>query len=53
MCIRDRQSNFVLSRFSDEELLELTHLKETVNKLIISFVMSGISITMNTYNLKN
>ena len=50
---KGQQSNFVLSRFSDEELLELTHLKETVNELIISFVMSGISITMNTYNLKN
>lgn len=50
---KGQQSNFVLSRFSDEELLKLTDLKETVNELIISFVMSGISITMNTYNLKN
>lgn len=50
---KGQQSNFVLSRFSDEELLKLTELKETVNELIISFVMSGISITMNTYNLKN
>ena len=50
---KGQQSNFVLSKFSDEELLKLTQLKETVNELIISFVMSGISITMNTYNLKN
>ena len=50
---KGQQSNFVLSRFSDEELLKLTELKQTVNELIISFVMSGISITMNTYNLKN
>ena len=50
---KGQQSNFVLSKFSDEELLKLTELKETVNELIISFVMSGISITMNTYNLKN
>ncbi|MDC1491985.1 aminoacyl-tRNA hydrolase [Flavobacteriaceae bacterium] len=50
---KGQQSNFVLSKFSDDELLELTKLKEIVNGLIISFVMSGISITMNTYNLKN
>lgn len=50
---KGQQSNFVLSKFSDEELLKLTELKETVNELIISFVMSGISITMNRYNLKN
>ena len=50
---KGQQSNFVLSKFSDEELLKLTELKETINELIISFVMSGISITMNTYNLKN
>lgn len=50
---KGQQSNFVLSKFSDEELLKLNELKETVNELIISFVMSGISITMNTYNLKN
>ena len=50
---KGHQSNFVLSRFSDEELLQLDTIKETVSDLIYSFVMSGIPITMNTYNLKN
>ena len=50
---KGHQSNFVLSSFSDEELLDLKKLKETVSDLIFSFVMSGISITMNSYNLKN
>jgi PTH1 family peptidyl-tRNA hydrolase len=50
---KGQQSNFVLSRFSDKELLKLTQLKETINELIISFVMSGITIAMNTYNIKN
>ena len=50
---KGHQSNFVLSKFSDEELLQLDTIKETVSDLIYSFVMSGIPITMNTYNLKN
>jgi peptidyl-tRNA hydrolase len=43
----------VLSKFSNEELSDLKKLKETVSDLIFSFVMSGISLTMNSYNLKN
>ena len=38
---------------SDLPIIGISTIKETVNELIISFVMSGISITMNTYNLNN
>jgi hypothetical protein len=35
------------------DIKDLKKLKKTVSDLIFSFVMSGISLTMNSYNLKN
>lgn len=44
--------DYVLSRFSKEEKDKLDSLQKTFNEIIESFVIVGISKTMNIYNTK-
>ena len=50
---KGQQSNFVLNKFKAEELLALESIKKITCELIVSFVMNGLSYTMNTYNSKS
>ena len=44
------QIDWVLGRFSDEELKQLTPRLELAAEIVKSFVLAGIDITMNQYN---
>ena len=49
---KGRQVDFVLGKFTKNELNNLKTIKTKVVDLIISFVMNGVSITMNNFNSK-
>ncbi|MBR1469835.1 MAG: aminoacyl-tRNA hydrolase [Prevotella sp.] len=45
-----QQINWVLGRFSDDELQQLQPAIDTASKIITSFVLAGIDVTMNEFN---
>ena len=47
---RGRQADFVLSKFSDEELTKMPELVKKAADMIRSFCLAGIDITMNEFN---
>jgi peptidyl-tRNA hydrolase len=47
---RGRQVDFVLSKFSEEELTKMPELVKKSAEMIRSFCLSGIDITMNQFN---
>ena len=47
---RGRQVDFVLSKFSEEELTKMSELVKKSTEMIRSFCLSGIDITMNQFN---
>ena len=47
---RGMQVDWVLGRYSDEELKELQPSIDTAVEMIKSFVLAGIDVTMNQYN---
>ena len=49
---RGMQIDWVLGRYSEEELQTLQPAIETAVEVIRSFVLSGIDVTMNQYNKK-
>ena len=49
---RGEQIDFVLSRFSDEEMKEMPTLLERAAETAKSFVLAGLERTMNTYNTR-
>lgn len=49
---KGRQSDFVLSEWNSEEKEQLPERLETAGKVIESFGLAGINITMNTFNGK-
>ena len=50
---RGRQIDYVLGRYSDDELRVLQPAIATAVEIVKSFVMSGIDFTMNAYNKKD
>ena len=44
------QSDYVLSKWSEEESSELPKFIPIVNEVICTFVLSGIDLTMSKYN---
>ena len=46
------QIDWVLGKFSDEEMLILRPVVETAVQVVKSFVLAGIDVTMNLYNNK-
>ena len=48
--LRGKQIDFVLSRFSDEELEKIPDSSNQAVEMIKSFCLSGIDATMNEYN---
>ena len=44
------QVDWVLGRYSDEELKELQPSIDTAVEMIKSFVLAGIDVTMNQFN---
>lgn len=49
---RGKQIDFVLGKFSDEELKEMPEKLERAVEIIKSFCHAGVQITMNQYNNK-
>lgn len=49
---RGMQVEWVLGRYSDEELKTLSPAIDTACEMIKSFVLAGVDITMNQYNKK-
>lgn len=49
---RGRQVDFVLGKFSDEEMQTLEPSIERATEIIKSFVLQGVDITMNQFNSK-
>lgn len=49
---RGQQVDWVLGKFSDDDKTVLQPLIDTACKVITSFVLAGIDITMNQYNKK-
>lgn len=49
---KGQQVDFVLGKWSNEEQEKLSERMETINKAIISFGLSGINNTMNSFNGK-
>ena len=47
---RGRQVDYVLSKFSDEEIEKMPELVKKSADMIRSFCLSGIDITMNLFN---
>ena len=47
-----RQVDYVLSSWSEEEASQLPERLEIASKIIESFGLAGVNITMNTYNGK-
>jgi PTH1 family peptidyl-tRNA hydrolase len=47
---RGMQVDWVLGRYSDEEMKELQPSIDTAVEVIKSFVLAGIDLTMNQYN---
>jgi PTH1 family peptidyl-tRNA hydrolase len=47
---RGRQADYVLSGFDDDELMELPALIEESVKIIHSFMIAGIELTMTRFN---
>lgn len=43
---------FVLGKFTEDEIAKLNDLQETFNKIIDSFITNGMERTMNIYNTK-
>lgn len=48
--LKKNQSDYVLSKWSENESSELSKLIPTINEVICSFVLSGVTSTMNQYN---
>ena len=48
--LKKNQSDYVLSKWSETESSELSKLIPTINEVICSFVLSGVTSTMNQYN---
>ena len=49
---RGMQVEWVLGRYSDEEMKALAPALDTACEMIRSFVLAGVDITMNQYNKK-
>lgn len=49
---RGQQIDYVLGKFSDEEMTELSPAIDTAMEVIKSFCLAGIDITMNQFNKK-
>ena len=49
---RGMQVEWVLGRYSDEEMKALAPAIDTACEMIRSFVLAGVDITMNQYNKK-
>ena len=49
---RGGQVDYVLGKFSDEDLKTMDERLETASEIIKSFCLAGIDITMNQYNKK-
>lgn len=49
---RGQQINYVLGKFSEEEMKDLSPAIETAIEVIKSFCLAGIDITMNQFNKK-
>ena len=47
---KGRQVDYVLGQWKPEELAKLGERLEMSSKVLVSFVMSGMNITMNKYN---
>ena len=50
--LRGQQIDYVLGRYSDEELKTLQPAIDTAVEIVKSFVLSGIDFTMNAFNKK-
>ena len=50
--LRGQQNDYVLGRYSDEELKTLQPAIDTAVEIVKSFVLSGIDFTMNAFNKK-
>ena len=48
--LKKNQSDYVLSKWSETESSELSKLIPTINEVVCSFVLSGVTLTMNQYN---
>ena len=48
--LKKNQSDYVLSKWSETESSELSKLIPTINEVVCSFVLSGVTSTMNEYN---
>ena len=48
--LKKNQSDYVLSKWSETESSELSKLIPTINEVVCSFVLSGVTSTMNQYN---
>lgn len=49
---KGNQVNYVLGKWTDEEILKLKERLIQSEKIVDSFVLSGVQITMNSYNGK-
>ena len=47
---RGEQIDFVLSKFSDEEMKQMPEILATIVETVKSFVLAGLERTMNTFN---
>ena len=47
---KGRQVDYVLGEWTDEESEKLNERLEQVSKILISFAMSGVNLTMNQFN---
>ena len=48
--IKKSQSEYVLSKWSEDESSELSKLIPIINEVICTFVLSGVDLTMSQYN---
>mgnify|MGYP003331104914 FL=1 len=48
--LKKNQSDYVLSKWSETESSELSKLIPTINEVVCSFILSGVTSTMNQYN---
>ena len=50
--LKDKQSDYVLSQWSQKEKSELIDYKPLFNQIVRSYVIEGIGPTMNKFNKK-
>jgi len=48
--LKGRQVDYVLGQWTDEEFLKIQNQLEKIRNVLLSFVMSGVNLTMNQYN---